>query len=319
MRRCRLAFIYSWACVITSFSAVAQSPAPPSAPDRPLQEVTVDAKRLLGHKALARAVSGFVASHSATSTRINQIGRWRYPVCPLVTGLQDSARNFVTTEILDIARGVGAPTKAAGKKCDVNVEIVFTKQPQALLDHIAKSYRVLLGYYPKSQVAQAMKFSRPIQAWYESGIRSAGGYQAPIPGMGNSGAAAATQPASASGATGDVPFFVGLQLESDATAMGTLPSGTASRFGGGLRSEFVHVLIIADSGQVGQYPIKSIADYVALLSLTRMTQLDGCAPLPSITDLLADGCTASAGETLSSVDRAYLKALYSSDLEKTES
>jgi hypothetical protein len=47
-----------------------------------------------------------------------------------------------------------------------------------------------------------------------------------------------------------------------------------------------------------------------------MAQLDHCAPLPSITDLLANGCNALVADTLTVADRAYLKALYSADLEK---
>jgi|SRR5580692_6609606 hypothetical protein len=45
-------------------------------------------------------------------------------------------------------------------------------------------------------------------------------------------------------------------------------------------------------------------------------QLDLCAPLPSISDLFADGCATSAADSLTGADRVYLKALYSADLEK---
>jgi hypothetical protein len=47
-----------------------------------------------------------------------------------------------------------------------------------------------------------------------------------------------------------------------------------------------------------------------------MAQLDQCAPLPSITDLLAGGCATPVADALTAVDRAYLKALYAADLEK---
>ncbi len=54
-----------------------------------------------------------------------------------------------------------------------------------------------------------------------------------------------------------------------------------------------------------------------MLTLTRMAQLEDCAPLPSITDLLASGCPSPAPGSLTAADRAYLKALYSGDLEQT--
>jgi hypothetical protein len=78
----------------------------------------------------------------------------------------------------------------------------------------------------------------------------------------------------------------------------------------------VHVLIIADSAQMSRYPLRAVADYLALLSLTRMSQLENCAPLPSITDLLANGCVPPVATELTAADRAYLKALYSADLEQ---
>ncbi|HEY1900355.1 MAG TPA: hypothetical protein VGG49_11220 [Steroidobacteraceae bacterium] len=281
--------------------------------------MTVSAARLQDPGALARAVSGFVASHSAPGTRTNQIGRWYENVCPLVTGLQPAVQDVITREILDVARSVGAPTGAVGKKCPITVEIVFTREPQALLDRIAKAYKPLLGFYPASQVKQMTTFSRPIQAWYETGTRAMDAL--PAASHGNAvaiGLAAITEPPEQlGGSIGDMPLLSGVQVDSDATAMGVQPSGVAgSHLGRRGRSEFVHVLIIADGEQLGGYSMDSLADYLALLSLTRMAQLDQCAPLPSITDLLANGCATPVADSLTVADRAYLKALYSADLEQ---
>jgi hypothetical protein len=281
-----------------------------------LQEVTVTAERLHDQRTLERAVTGFVTSHSAPSTRINRIGRWRAPVCPLVAGLQAPGRDYLTREILNVARSVGAPTGPAGAKCPVTVEIVFTREPQALLDHIAKSYRPLLGFYPVSQVKQMTTFSRPIQAWYVTGTRAMDAL--PDASHGNAPETGVTQlPEQRGGSIVDMPLLAGVQVDSDVTAMGLQPSGVGGSYlTNGQRSEFLHVLIIADSAQISHYQVHSIADYVALLSLTRMERLDLCAPLPSISDLFANGCAAAAADSLTGADRAYLKALYSADLEK---
>ena len=302
------------ACLIGTCarSACAETDQPPSGAEQTLQEVTVTAARELDHRALSRAVGSFVESHSAPSTRINQIGRWHEYVCPLVTGLQPAGRDFITREIVNVARGVGAPTGPIGKKCPITVEIVFTRQPQALLDRIAKAYKPLLGFYPASQMQRVATFSRPIQAWYETGTRSMD-FQMPIPGMGKSSG----DQSFGAGAGADAPIQAGGQIDSDITAMGMQPSGVAgSWLGKRIRSEFVHVLIIADSGQLEGFPLHSISDYIALLSLTRMAQLDHCAPLSSITDLLASGCAAPVADSLTAADRAYLKGLYSADLEQ---
>jgi hypothetical protein len=306
--------VLSCAMATNAGTAVAQSRDSQSSSQQALQDVTVTAHRLNEHRALERAVSSFVASHSAPAARTSQIGRWREPVCPLVTGLQPTGRDFITREILNVARGVGAPTGSAGKKCEVTVEIVFTLEPQALLDRIANAYRPMLGFYPVSHVKQMTTFSRPIQAWYETGSRSMDTQNATIEGFG-----ASQSPLFAEGKPGntDFPIFSGRQIDSDVTAMGAQPAGVAGSYlGHQVSSEFVHVLIIADSGQLASYSMQSIADYIALLSLSRMAQLDQCGPLPSITDLLANGCPAPVADSLTAADRAYLKGLYSADLEK---
>ena len=304
------------ACVIAAYMGTAAAAAQPqdlqSQSLQPLQEVTVTATRLQDHRALARAVSGFVASHSAPGTRTNQIGRWHEPVCPLVTGLQPAGRNFITREIVDVARSAGAPTGSVGKKCPVTVEIVFTREPQELLDRVAKSYRPLLGFYPVSQLKQMTTFSRPIQAWYETGTRSVD-TQMPIPYM----SVATGDQRFGNGPGADPALQFGMQADSEVAATGAQPSGSAGSYlGSSVRSEFIHVLIIADSGQLGRYPLQSIADYLAVLSLTHMAQLDHCAPLPSITDLLASSCPTPVADSLTAADRSYLKALYSADLEQ---
>jgi hypothetical protein len=308
------------ACAITTYTCVAAAAAPlpesQSDSQQLVQEVTVTAARLQDHGTLVRAVNAFVAARSAPSYRINQIGRWHEPVCPAVTGLETGG-DFITREILEVARGVGAPTEAVGKKCAVRVEIVFTPAPQALLDRIAKAYRPLLGFFPRSQRTQMTTFNGPIQAWYETGTRSMEIQFAQIPDPRAVPAPLSIEAMASTG--GETPLLPGAQIDSDETAGGYQPSGVAgSRLTGRMvRSEFVHVLIIVDSGQVVRYPLAAVADYLAMLSLTRMAQLGQCAPLPSITDLLASGCAAPVANSLTVADRAYLKALYAADLEQS--
>src|ERR1700722_2147042 len=80
--------VLSCAMATNAGTAVAQSRDSQSSSQQALQEVTVTAHRLNEHRALERAVSSFVTSHSAPAARSGQIGRWHEPVCPLVTGLQ---------------------------------------------------------------------------------------------------------------------------------------------------------------------------------------------------------------------------------------
>ena len=268
---------------------------------QPLQEVTVIGKTDL--PTLKHEIHQFVQSHAKPSALIGQIGRWREKVCPVVTGLQDAAAAAVSRQIENVARTVGAPTATSGKKCSVNIEVVFTGEPQALLDHIAATkYRPLLGYYRKSELKQVTTFNHPVQAWYMTGTRSIG----------------AGPPIVLSGGGGQTEGIINTELKVDsAQSDGTMGLGASgspdSYFTKGLRSEFMHVLIIVDSKGVAKYSLRSISDYIALLALTRIGSQDTCSGLSSILTLFDTGCGQPPAE-ITSADSAYLKALYRADL-----
>ena len=263
--------------------------------------------------ALKHEIHQVVQSHAKPSTLIGQIGRWREKVCPFVTGLQGAAAEVVSHQIENVARSVGAPTVTSGKRCSANIEVVFTGEPQALLDHIAATkYRSLLGYYRKSELKQVTTFNHPVQAWYMTGTRSIDAAP-PIAGLtsGQSGAERGGDDISSI-------IVTGLKVDSAATdgSLGFGASGNPeSYFTKGLRSEFMHVLIIVDSEAVAKYSLQSISNYIALLALTRIGSQDACSGLSSILTLFDAGCGQPPTE-LTSADTAYLKALYGADLEK---
>ncbi|HEV2703434.1 MAG TPA: hypothetical protein VGV09_17535 [Steroidobacteraceae bacterium] len=281
----------------------------------PVPEVTVIGK--MDPHTLNHVIQQFVQSHDKPSALIGQIGRWRDAVCPAVSGLQGTADGFVASRITNVAHAVGAPGAAPGKPCVTNVEVVFTPSPQQLLDHIAEKYHPLLGFYRVSEHKQTVTFSHPIQAWYRTGTRTVHfdpppmcvpRCEPPNDGMGKAGFPTATE-----------PFNNGFEEDSDQSAGGPgsfgVSGGDVSPFTHGLRSEFLHVLIIVDSKAVAKFPLQGIADYVAMLSLTRLASLDDCSDLPSIVNLFATHC-AAAPSTLTTADISYLKALYGADLEQ---
>jgi hypothetical protein len=311
------------ALALPQFAAAASTAAPPdhfdSANGPSLPEVTVIGK--MDKHTLDHVINQFIESHAEPSPVISQIGRWREEVCPKVTGLQDPYRDFVSNGIIKLARSVGAPARLNPTKCSANIEVVFTPDPQALLAGITQKYRSLLGYYPTTEAKQATTFTHPIQAWYVTGSRTLNGFLPPKmgagrgpPSVGCCGEGGLPQPPSAV-----QPFVVGMQIDSAETAgisgEGMGPTGTAgSRLSHGLRSEFVHVLIIVDAGKVAKYPLQTISDYIALLALTHIASLDNCSQLPSILNIFGKDCAAPPG-ALTASDAAYLKSLYGADLD----
>lgn len=293
-------------CAVLGATSVlaAQSPDQPATPDsKPLEEVVVEGKTL-SKSTLDRAAMKFVESHAVVSLAIHQIGRWRDPFCPQVTGLAPAATEFVAKRLEEVARNVGAPTPRAGRPCEVDVEVVFTREPQPLLDHIAKTTPVLLG---SSRSAGDTKFSHAIQSWYLTQTRSTAGYKPP----------ADQQDTTLLERLSDAQVKGSIANLDPAYGLGAQPSGlTGSYFTKGLASDFSHVLVIVDAGQVAAHSLRSIADYIAMLTLTRMQSLDACGELPSVLDLLASRCDKrDKPASLTPADTAYLKALYTSDLE----
>jgi hypothetical protein len=239
---------------------------------------------------LNRVAMKFVESHAAVDPAIHQMSRWRAGLCPSVTGLTPAAAAFVTNRIEEVARNVGAQRVAVDPKCEVNVQIVFTTEPQKLVDHIAEASPALLG---SSRSSGDTAFSRAIESWYFTGTTSTAGFQP-----------------SGNGADGTLATSL-------SDAAGNQPAGvTGSYFTKGLTSELQHVLIIVDRSKVATLSVRAIADYVAMLSLTHVASLDTCNELPSIIDVLSSGCGERAKPTsLTDADTAYLKALYSSNRE----
>jgi hypothetical protein len=71
------------------------------------------------------------------------------------------------------------------------------------------------------------------------------------------------------------------------------------------------VVLVIDTKGMARITIGSIADYLALVSLTVIQNPDQCDPLPSILDLMSPACAARGSPPgITAGDLAFLKALY---------
>jgi hypothetical protein len=278
----------------------------------PMDEVIVIGK--LDKHTLKHEISQFVESHAKPSAAISQLSRWQDAVCPVVTGLRAPYGEFVAKQITNLARTVGAPAPAPRRKCRPNVEVVFTAEPQALVDVVARKYRPLLGYYVRTEARKALTFNHPVQSWYVTGTRSLNGWQPPAPDPTTNGTPP-SQLGLPSTPGGLSPFNTEAQIDSDDSS-GTGETGLAgSHLNHGMRSDLVHALIVVDSMKAKKFTLATVSDYVAMLALTRIASLDACSALPSILDLFSSACTTMPLKMTQS-DIAYLKGLYGADLER---
>jgi hypothetical protein len=277
----------------TSKNAVAPAEAGPAsprkeaAPQPSLPSVTViapplpDPRDLQGH-----SVPDFITLHGRGEVLTGTLARWDVGVCPRTVGLQPELNSYVSDRIEALATHIGLEAqdtvecgrdKLRGELAlDPNVLIIFTRQPQKLMDDIAAHHYELLGFHYPNQTKKLKTVNRPIQAWYVTATRGAGGAE-----------------------------WVDSIFDS-------VPPGViGTRLATGQQSLFVYVLIVADVDKIQGYTIGSLADYIAVLTLSQVRSLDGCGRLASIIDLMSPGCRNDLKpDSITASDVAYLKGLY---------
>ncbi len=245
------------------------------------------------------AVGKFVEGMTVPTRVTGKVARWKNGICPIVVGLPPEAAKLLVQKIRTLAAEVGAPVNASDP-CPGNIEVIFTAQPQALLDNIRIMHPVLLGYYDNSAQADRLATSaRPIQSWYSTATVDARGN--PIVDGGRKGGVHLSISLPPSGMPGP-PDIVELYMP-DATVTNV----TGGRLGDGVSSALNNVMIVADTGKLLGRDAGNVGDYIAMLALAQIVPPETCLPLPSILNLLAPGCS---GDTLTSADTAYLRALY---------
>jgi hypothetical protein len=266
-----------------------------AAGDAGLPSVTVTAPRPPTTQELAGdAVPNFVRSHSTPSRVIGQLTRWRTPVCPWAKGLGDAMDNFVSARIRAVAAAVGAPHDES-PKCKPNVRILFVLDPEKQVESLLKSESASLGFHYPAETKSFTAFTHPVQGWYVTSTRNWRGLET----VDDPHALSALDPA------------VGFE------GIGTPPPGDpSSRLDNYISSQVVLATIIADRNKITGMTIGSLSDYIAVLTLTQARLSEGCSQLPSIMDLMAPGCPGDKRpDQVTAGDLAYLRALYSADLE----
>lgn len=249
-------------------------------------------------------IETFVASLATPTRTTGKIARWENGVCPLTVGQQPAVTKFVTQRVKDVAAMVGAPVNAA-QSCTPNIEIVFTKIPQELLDNIRAHQTEYLGYAEsRAQIEKLATVTRPVQAWYTTQTKDLRGMSR-IDSARRRGEGVAMPCFTCLGRSGPIEYLP------DATYAVV----TGNHISEGVRSAFYHVIIVADINKLTAYQAGPMADYIAMLALAQLNSLDMCHQPPSIVNMLAPGCEGKA-TALTEYDLAYLRGLYKANPDK---
>jgi hypothetical protein len=273
-------------------TAMAQEVSSPSHLAAPTENVTVDESK----RAQDQILHDFIKSFTAPSPASGKVARWHGGICPGVVGLPASWNKSVMARVREIAALASA--RLAVESCRPNIDIVFTRNPQALLDDVRAKKSFLLGFHDAVQEKQLATVSHAVQSWY------------------------LTQTVDSQGDT-----FIDDKLHPQGDLYLNNPQGIAFQFpnahveywngnhlGDERRSELLHVLVVVDLAKVDGVRLSAVADEVAMLSLAQTATFEVCQPIASIANLTAPGCDARLKtDKISTSDLAYLHALYSID------
>jgi hypothetical protein len=236
-------------------------------------------------------------THFANTPTTGNLARWRgglQSICPQTVGLAPGYAAFLTARVRALATYVGAPVQS-DPQCKSNLQIFFTNDPQQKMDEVTKwatGPAFQNRYSGGARHLIAFKSDHAIQGWYLTT---------------NSGSQVLTT---------DVamvnlnvwplwPQITQSYVGSPSIYSRASGGGSGSGIGIGI------VILVVDTTKVAGYTIGTLADYLAMLSLSVAQSPDHCDPLPSILDLMSSSCGRRELPTaITAGDLAFLKALY---------
>jgi hypothetical protein len=273
------------------------SPEIPEIPDVSVTTPSPPTEQELAGDSLNQFIVHHATVHYVSSATTRNLARWRggmQSICPLTAGLDPGHNAFVTARLRALAAYVGAPVQL-NPHCKTNVQILFTSNPREGMDDVMNWATATatfgIRYSGGMRDLLAYKSDHAIQGWY---ITTRGG-------------AIVLNTDLALVGLDVLPVWPQVaQKYLGSNALGTRLDGSSGS-GIGIGT----VILIVDTTKVVGYPIGTIADYLAMLTLSVMQSPDHCDALPSILDLMSSSCgTREMPRAITASDLAFLKALY---------
>jgi hypothetical protein len=283
-----------FAAFLITIGWLAPARASPEIPDVIVTMPSLPNDAELAGDSLSQFIVHHATVHYVNTGTMGNLAHWRggkQSICPVTVGLSPGYNAFVTARLRALATYVGAPVQA-DPQCKNNVQILFTNNPQERMDDVVKwatSVSFRNRYSGGARDLIAFKSDHAIQGWYMTT---------------SAGSLVLNTDVSLVG-------FNILPVWPTITPLyngsGTLGTRTGDAGGSGIGI----VILVVDTTKVVGYTIGTIADYLAMLTLSVVQSPDHCEPLPSILDLMSSSCGAREKPvTITAGDLAFLKALY---------
>jgi hypothetical protein len=273
--------------------------AAPNDPDA-ANTIVVTGKRLTDDEA-RQASDAFIRSASSQPVS-GQLARWNDPVCPKTVGLSDRDGDSVNQKIRQVARLSGIRVAAA--KCKANLIVAFTDDGKAVVRTMVKRNNRIMSSTPLADRRTLLEGDMPLRWWYGTKIEGADGHQ-----LTSSSAMLTTSVIEGA----NVPGFV-----SDGNTQ-FIDSYGSTMIGTKVRADLKSVIVVVDVNKATGYRLRTIAAYVAMVSLARIKFGAAIEDQDSILALFAAPPGQAEADDLTVRDYAYLAALYKVPVDRNAS
>jgi len=251
-------------------------------PDRDGGEIVVT-----GDRDRDRAVRGFVAGITVESEE--QIARFPDPVCPASFGLSGAFNAFVAGRVREVARDAGI--RVAAQPCRPNIVIIAAERGEDVLAAIQRRRPALLAGLDPSEIRRLTRMDGPVRSWQVVEQRGGDGRE--------------MERISFIRMSNGSLIYIGPSRH--------LNTPVASRLERNVRQDLALSVVIFDLDAIDGMTLAQIADHAAMRSLARTdpeAAPSGRTILALFQDMRAGAVPAGA---LTSLDAAYLRAVYATD------
>lgn len=247
-------------------------------------------------------IQAFVEQASIAPPSVDQIARWDDDICISAAGLGAAQSQTVVDRISLRAQAVGLRPGRAG--CRPNVFVFFASDGSGFARGLLEQRRSLFAYYHEENIATLgqealtsfIETPRPVRWWHVIQTRGADGDRL------GSDSARSEAPPPPDTMTAVPDGFSGVQsVRSQGTRVRSVE-----------RQDFNRVVIIVDAQLAEGYPLDSIADYVAMVTLAQIDPQAQMRQFPTILNLFNEDLQNTSFE-MTSWDTAYLNGLYRSE------
>ncbi len=232
-----------------------------------------------------------------------QVARWVVPICIKVIGVEDGQASRIEQSMLEIA--AAANIDIAGPKCEPNITVSFTTDPEQVVRHIKARKPNQFRELSFADRERILTGDAPVRWWYATQMLDRDGVKSNNMSPGWIGAG---EGSSVPGGAVTDPLTVG--------NFGEVTSTQQYNSGSNVRTPTLRSLygatIVVDAARAGSASVDAIADYAAMVAFAEMDASDPPPP-----DSILGLFQANSIETsLTDWDLAFLKSLYRMPLDR---